>query len=321
MNATAGQLSSEIELEFTPPFDWMRMLRFFNGHAAGSIERIQGDTYLRTLSVSGAAGVLNVRKDPARNCLIVRIDGEASQHLGLLHARLSHLFDLALQPDKIRTDLGNDPWLEERFNAAPGLRVPGTWSGFELVVRAIVGQQVSVKAAATIVDRLVQRAGININVPGHPEMSWLFPTAQALAEANLDQIGMPTKRVASIQNLARLVYEGVLDIEGEQFEPTTLKDQLLSLPGIGPWTVEYIAMRAWRDPDAWPGTDLILMQAIKKRFPDLSNRSSQLKQAQSWRPWRAYVAMHLWNEIADQKEPLHSNQEGRTKGYFLEKMK
>lgn len=300
MKIVSGTPTDELELTFIPPFDWTRMLRFFSGRATGGVEAVHDNIYYRTLDIAGATGLLSVRRDPKRHVLIVRIDGEASRRLVTLTPRLSHLFDLYTEPEAVRAGLSQDPWLSSLLDTAPGLRVPGTWSGFELVVRTIVGQQVSVKAATTIVGRLVERAGTAAGVPSHPQTPWHFPTPRALAEVDLDKIGMPTKRVATLQNFARVVAEGELDIDNEEPDVETLRKQLLDLPGIGPWTVEYVAMRAWRDPDAWPATDLVLMQAITRRLPELSRKSDQLKHSQGWRPWRAYVAMHMWNEIADQ---------------------
>jgi DNA-3-methyladenine glycosylase II len=300
MKIVAGTPTDERELTFIPPFDWTRMLRFFSGRATGGVETVHEGVYCRTLDIDGTTGLLSVRRDPQRDVLIVRVDGEASRQLGTLTPRLSRLFDLHTQPDAIHQGLSQDPWLATLLAAAPGLRVPGAWSGFELVVRTIVGQQVSVKAATTIVGRLVERAGTAAGAPFHPNTPWHFPTPRALAEVNLDKIGMPTKRVATLQNFARVVADGELDIDHDAPDVERMRKQLLDLPGIGPWTVEYVAMRAWRDADAWPATDLVLMQAITRRLPELARKADQLRHSEGWRPWRAYVAMHLWNEIADQ---------------------
>lgn len=300
MKIVTGHPVDELELEFIAPFDWQRMLRFFGGRATGGVETVEDQTYYRTLDIAGDTGLLSVRRDPQRNVLIARIIGEASRSLETLQPRLSRLFDVHTHPHAIREGLSQDPWLSSLLGNAPGLRVPGAWSGFELVVRTIVGQQVSVKAATTIVGRLVERAGAAANAPSHQDTPWHFPTPRALADANLHKIGMPTKRIASLQNFARAVADGELDIDSDTPDIQTLRKQLLDLPGIGPWTVEYVAMRAWRDTDAWPGTDLVLMQAITRRLPELARKADQIKHAQGWRPWRAYVAMHLWNEIADQ---------------------
>lgn len=300
MTLAAAAAYDELELEFIPPFDWTRMLRFFSGRATGGVEAVHEQVYYRTVSVDDATGLLSVRRDPQRDVLIVRVEGEARHHLDRMTPRLVRLFDLKTHPDAVRQGLTQDPWLASLLDNAPGLRVPGAWSGFELVVRTIVGQQVSVKAATTIVGRLVQRAGTAATEPSHPLTPWHFPTPHALAQVNLDKIGMPGKRVATLQRFAQAVADGEVDIDNDEPDIATLRRQLLDMPGIGPWTVEYAAMRAWRDADAWPATDLVLMQAIARRMPELTRKSDQLKHAQSWKPWRAYVAMHLWNEIADQ---------------------
>ena len=299
MNIIAGQPVDELELPFIAPFDWARMLRFFGGRATGGVETVLEGVYYRTVTLAGEHGLLSVRKHDTRDCLIVRLEGPASRALAELTPRLMHMFDLHTHPEAVRDGLGHDPWLASLLDIAPGLRVPGAWSGFELVVRTIVGQQVSVKAATTIVGRLVERAGSPADSPAHLGIPGYFPTPQALAEANLDKIGMPTKRVATLQHFAHQVATGQLLIEGLPSDTQALRAQLLALPGIGPWTVEYVAMRAWRDADAWPGTDLVLMQAITQRLPELASKASQSRHAERWRPWRAYVAMHLWNEIAD----------------------
>jgi len=209
------------------------------------------------------------------------------------------MFDLHADPKKIGAALAADPWLAPLIDAAPGLRVPGAWSGFELVVRAIVGQQISVKGATTIIGRLVQRAGERIEGHPHDNTAWRFPTPQALAAVDLAQIGMPGKRVAALQGFAHAVATGDVPLDSATADASELRAALLALPGIGPWTVEYVAMRAWRDSDAWPAWDLVLMQSICARDPSLVRPTQQRTRTDAWRPWRAYAAMHLWNEVAD----------------------
>jgi DNA-3-methyladenine glycosylase II len=165
--------------------------------------------------------------------------------------------------------------------------VPGAWSAFEVLVRAIVGQQISVKAASTLMGRLAQRAGKPVEFGGESAIRFLFPSPRDLAQANLDRIGMPTKRAEALKNIARAIADGAIPFS-DSCEPTVgVKEALLEQPGIGPWTAEYVAMRALRDGDAWPGTDLVLRRAI---VPGAAER---------WRPWRAYAAVHLWNSAHD----------------------
>jgi DNA-3-methyladenine glycosylase II len=291
--------SATLELPFKPPFDWPRMLRFFTGRATPGVEAVEEGAYRRAIEWAGASGTLTVRLHPRKRCIVASIEGGAARHADALAAPIARMFDLRADPKAIGAVFGADPWLAPLIGAAPGLRVPGAWSGFELVVRAIVGQQVSVKAATTLIGRLVQRAGARIADHPHEGTAWRFPTPEALAAADLAKIGMPGKRVAALQGFAGAVASGDVPLDSAGADTAGLRAALLDLPGIGPWTVEYVAMRAWRDPDAWPATDLVLMQSIVARDPALTRPAQQRARTDAWRPWRAYAAMHLWNEIAD----------------------
>jgi DNA-3-methyladenine glycosylase II len=291
-----------LELPFRAPYDWPRVLRFFAGRAIPGVEAVEDGCYRRAIEWAGASGTLSVARHARRRCLVATLEGPVSVHARSLAAPLSRMFDLQADPAAIGAHLGADAWLAPLVTAAPGLRVPGAWSAFELVVRAIVGQQVSVKAATTIIGRLVQRVGEPIDGHPHALTAWRFPTPAALASADLTGIGMPGKRVAALQGFARAVANGELAIELADAATTdfdAMRAALLALPGIGPWTVEYVAMRAWRDANAWPASDLVLMQAITARDPALVRATQQRGRSDAWRPWRAYAAMHLWNEIAD----------------------
>lgn len=288
-----------LELPFKPPFDWLRLLRFFGGRATPGVEAVEDGAYRRAIDWAGDSGTLSVRLHPRKRCLVATIDGPASRHADALAAPIAKMFDLHAEPKKIAADFAADPWLAPLVEAVPGLRVPGAWSGFELVVRAIVGQQVSVKAATTIIGRLVQRAGERIEGHPHENTAWRFPTPAALAAVDLALIGMPGKRVAALQGFAHAVATGEVPLDSATADTATLRAALLARPGIGPWTVEYVAMRVWRDADAWPASDLVLMQAIIARDPSLLRPAQQRERTDAWRPWRAYAAMHLWNEIAD----------------------
>ncbi|MFP6557416.1 DNA-3-methyladenine glycosylase [Paraburkholderia sp. B3] len=307
------EASATLELPFRAPYDWPRLLRFFSGRATPGVESVEDGTWRRAIDFLGASGTLAVRRHPRRRCLVVEVEGPASAHAAALAAPLARMFDVQADPAAIAAHFAADPWLAPLVGAAPGLRVPGAWSGFELVVRAIVGQQVSVKAATTIVGRLVQRVGKPIDGHPHTGTAWRFPAPADLAAADLAGIGMPGKRVAALQGFAAAVASGAVVIERgpEKTNPPqgtaadtspdldAMREALLALPGIGPWTVEYVAMRAWRDANAWPATDLVLMQAIAARDPALVRATQQRARSDAWRPWRAYAAMHLWNEIAD----------------------
>ncbi len=302
MQVKTHALTATRELPFQPPFDWARLLRFFDGRATAGVEAVENGTYLRAIDWNGDCGTLAISRHPKNDCLVAVFAGDVSRHADALIAPLRRMFDLHAEPEAIRAHLSADPWLAPLVRNAPGLRVPGAWSAFELVVRTIVGQQVSVKAATTVVGRLVQRAGEHMEGHAHEATSWRFPSPYALASADLTAIGMPGKRIASLQGFARAVAAGEVPVDAPDADVAALRKALIALPGIGPWTVEYVAMRAWRDPDAWPATDLVLMQTITERNPALLKPAQQRIRAEAWRPWRAYVAMHLWNDIADRQE-------------------
>jgi len=296
--STTADLAT-LELPFKAPFDWPRILRFFAGRATPGVEAVEDGAYRRAIDWAGDSGTLSVRPHPRKRCIVATLEGAASRHADTLAAPIARMFDLRADPEAIAAHFATDPWLAPLVEAAPGLRVPGAWSGFELVVRAIVGQQVSVKAATTIIGRLVQRAGQRIDGHPHEGTAWRFPTPAALAAADMAQIGMPGKRVAALQGFAAAVASGAVPLDSNAVDTAALRAALLALPGIGPWTVEYVAMRAWRDADAWPASDLVLMQSIAARDPMLQRPTQQRVRTDTWRPWRAYAAMHLWNEVAD----------------------
>lgn len=288
-----------LELPYTPPFDWARLLRFFAGHQTLGIERVTDTEYTRGIHWLGDDGILTVRDDPHRHMLIATVDGAASRHIGDFAPALSRMFDLAADPDAIRRGLSHDPDLARMIAAAPGLRVPGTWSNFELIVRAIIGQQVSVKGATTVIGRVVSRAGEPLGTFDDGSACWRFPSPAAVARADLHKLGMPYKRIATLQHVAAVVASGEVPIETHPADTLPLRQALLALHGIGPWTVGYVAMRAWRDPDAWLESDLVLKQILLALDPTAATLAQQRLRTNTWRPWRSYAVMHLWNSLAD----------------------
>lgn len=184
--------------------------------------------------------------------------------------------------------------------ANPGLRLPGAWDGFEVTVRAILGQQVSVKAANTLAGRLVARYGEELPEPNGSGLTHLFPRAQDLAGAELDGIGLTNQRVRAIQAVARAAESGELQFRRiASFEETAA--QLQKLPGIGAWTAQYVAMRAMGSPDAFPASDLGLRKA-QSNGQSLINAAELRERAEAWRPWRSYAAMYLWASLAKESE-------------------
>jgi AraC family transcriptional regulator of adaptative response / DNA-3-methyladenine glycosylase II len=203
------------------------------------------------------------------------------------------MFDLGADPREIGLRLSADPQLRPLVRALPGIRVPGAWDGFELAVRAVLGQQVSVRGATTMAGRLAREFGEPIGVAeAESGLSRLFPTPDVLGDADLTTIGLTRARAAAVAGLARAVRERRL-----VFDPAGNPDEtvasLVRIAGIGPWTAQYVAMRALGEPDAFPDGDLGLRRAATTGGPPLSARNL-VTRAERWRPWRAYAAMLLW---------------------------
>jgi AraC family transcriptional regulator of adaptative response / DNA-3-methyladenine glycosylase II len=282
-----------LSLAYRPPFDWNALQRFLAVRAIPGVESVPGNCYRRTLVIGDSEGLLEVAPDPGANQLIARIRLEDARHVQTISQRTQRIFDLGADPAVIASDLGRDPFLAERLRAAPGVRVPGAWDGFELAVRAILGQQVSVKGATTLSGRLAERFGHPARLAkDDPDLAFLFPTPAILAESDIAAIGLPKARAEAIRSLARAVAAHEIDLD----ETCGLDDsiaRLTALPGIGEWTAHYVAMRALREPDAFPHSDLGLRRALADPTGPIS--ASRLRViSERWRPWRSYAAMLLW---------------------------
>ncbi len=277
-------------LRFRPPFDWTGMLAFLGPRATPGVESIGQGCYRRTISVGGCNGFLEVWLEENDNAIAARIHLCDPRWLFLAVERLRHMFDLNADPFEIAARLGDDPLLTRQVTANPGLRVPGCWDGFELAVRAILGQQVTVKGATTLAGRLTDEFGLPF--AANHGLTRLFPPPQALAHANLTKIGLPGARADSIRILAQAVMDGQISFSGV-IDVSAFLARFRELPGIGEWTAQYVAMRAFGDPDAFPSSDLGLLRAASMSRPKkLETRSI------AWRPWRAYAAMYLWRGAA-----------------------
>jgi AraC family transcriptional regulator of adaptative response / DNA-3-methyladenine glycosylase II len=299
----AGAVESRsfvLRLDHRPPFDWEAFLGFLRGRTIPGVEHVGDSEYRRTVRLGGKTGWLAVRHDATRPALLAEVSLSLAGVLMPVVARLRALFDLDAQPEVIAECLGRDALLAEQVRAHPGLRVPGAFEPFEMTVRAILGQQVSVKAATTLAGRLVARFGEPFEGPsfeGSSEvLSRLFPPPETLAAATADDLaslGLPGARARSLQTLARAVAEGSVRLERHADVAGTMA-ALEALPGIGAWTAHYIAMRALRWPDAFPASDL----GIRKALGGLTAKAAT-ERAEPWRPWRAYAVMHLWNSLSD----------------------
>lgn len=287
----APSASLTLRLPFAPPYDWASMSSFLAGRAIEGVEVVDARGYLRAVSLDGATGTIAVRPAPGCSHLFATLRLSRIQALGPAVARLRRLFDVDADAAAIGLHLSRDPLLAPLVARRPGLRVPGAWDPFEIAVRAILGQQVSVAAARTLAGRLVAAHGEPLAGSDEPAVSRLFPTAAALANADLTRIGLPGARARSLSGLASAVALDPLILS------TPARLAAAKLPGIGPWTTAYVSMRALRDPDALPSSDLVLRKALANNGV-LPTPAQVDARAEAFRPYRAYAALHLWAEEA-----------------------
>ncbi len=278
-----------LRLALRPPYHGEWMLSYLARRAIPGVERVQGDTWTRTLP--GGAVQVQVLAD----ALVVTLHGDLTRmRVADVLQRVRRVFDVSADGRVIDAHLGADARLRAVVQRDPGLRVPGAWDGFEVAVRAVLGQQVSVAGATTLAARLVQQFGTATQDGGY-----LFPDAAALVSANVGALGMPERRGAAVREVARAVLDGRLVLHTAQ-APEALFAQLVALPGIGPWTAQYVAMRVLGDPDAFPAEDIVLRKVVE---PDVTLSSRALLQrAEDWRPWRAYAVMYLWCDATHRAE-------------------
>lgn len=272
-------------LHYRPPYAWKSLLEFFAARATPGVEAVEGSAYWRTISLHGHDGYFAVYPRASEDALELRLQFKEPQLLFAIVERVRAMFDLDADWQAIAARLRTSPRLVEAVRRYPGLRVPGCWDGFELAVRAIVGQQVSVRAATTFAGRIAKFFGRSI--AAEHGLTHVFPTAESLAEGDLTTVGITKARAATIKALARAVASGEICFE-RVVDVNEFVSRLCSVPGIGEWTAQYVAMRALREPDAFPAGDRALLAACR------GNGRALLEQSQAWRPWRAYAAMYLW---------------------------
>lgn len=284
-----GALS--LRLGYRPPLDFPAMLGFLRRRAIPGIERIEADSYQRVIGPAQRPTLIRVTADPRRPELLLQLGQVDPRAIPGIVRRVRRIFDLDADLRMVHDTLRREPLLARGIALRPGLRVPGGWDGFEVAVRAVLGQQVSVAAAATLARRVAERFGSRLD--GMPDgLDRQFPLPQDLADAPLESIGLPRTRAATIRALATAVAEGRLDFAaGQRLEQFVAR--CVALPGIGPWTAHYIALRALALPDAFPAGDLVLQQILGEGTR-LSERATEAR-SQAWRPWRAYAVLHLWH--------------------------
>ena len=283
-----------LRLPYREPYDFAAMLAFFARRAIPGIEIVDAQSYTRRFAIGKGAGTLRVTQMRNEPALALRVQFEDTAQLQAICARVRRMFDLDADIAAINTQLRLDARLRECVRRNPGQHLPGGWEGFEIAVRAVLGQQISVAAARTFAVRLVERFGVPAALPDGEKVR-LFPAARTIADADLTRIGLPRARASTLNAIARAVCDGSVSFRPEQ----TLQQFVASwvaLPGIGDWTAHYIAMRALSHPDAFPAADLVLRKAVTSDG-SLAPLKELRALAEDWRPWRAYAVMHLWRSM------------------------
>lgn len=313
---TVGTPRIELRLSYAPPYDWAAVVDFFSARAIHGVEDVSAERYRRTISLGGRHGTVEVRPLANLPALAVTIDFPDLRQLPAIVTRVRSLFDLGADTAAIGAHLSEDPLLAPLVAARPGLRVVGAWDGFELAVRAILGQQIRVSAARGLAEKLVARFGERVATPNPSAparigragrereagaevspLGLVFPGPERLADADMRQIGLTAARARAVCGLAAAALaEPALFTSERGLEHAT--GRLEAVPGIGPWTAQYIAMRALREPDAFPAGDVVLMHVVESRSGRATTTSGLERMATAWRPWRAYAAQHLWTAAA-----------------------
>lgn len=299
----------QFRISYRPPYDWKSVIGFLSARATPGVERVDADRYQRTISIAGNHGTIAVSPAADGPALILDVDVSDSRSLLLIVERVRRMFDVAADPAVIAEQLSGDALLKRSLAAHPGIRTPGAWDPFELTVRAILGQQISVAAATTIAGRVAARWGTPVD--GANGLTHLFPTASQLMRAPLEEAGIISTRAATLRAVAKAVCDGTL-----VFDDDSTATQLLAIPGIGDWTMQYVLMRALNEPDAFLCGDLVL-----KRIAGGCTSRELERRSEPWRPWRAYAVMLLWQAARDldqhQRRRIRTGRPGAVKTNIL----
>ncbi len=312
--ASAPSSAPEISLllPYRPPYDWDSMIRFLKTREIAGLEVVTNESYSRVIEFGDAAGSITVAHAPEQSALRVAVRFPRLNLLPAIIARIRRMFDLSAEPGAIASVLASDPILAPLVSTRPGLRVPGGWDGFEIAVRAVLGQQITLKGATQLASRIVARAGTRVTggleTPG---LTHAFPRPDHINARSLAGIGMPRARAATLSRVA-----AAASADPHLFDPrrdlAEAVAHLRKLPGIGEWTAQYIAMRALGESDAFLAGDV----AVQRKFAQHGKRPTAadlLARAERWRPWRAYAVLHLW--MAGKNDSENSSRE--EKNYAL----
>ena len=306
-NSLSPEAGVTLRLRYRPPYDWNSMLTFLRARAITGLEIVEKERYVRTIGLDGFTGSIEVRHLAERQSLGVTIRFPRVQSLPAIVGRVRRLFDLGADIETIDAHLSSDRLLAPFVALRPGLRAPGGWDGFELAVRAVLGQQVSVAAARRLAEQLVISHGelVSQEFAGDPRLTHVFPDARRLASAESIEVGMPAARREALKELAKAAATdpNLFRIFGTIEEAIS---RLRRIRGIGEWTAQYIALRALRETDAFPAADLGLLRGAELVDGAKATPRDLLTRSESWRPWRAYAAQHLWAAAAADISQLRS---------------
>ena len=292
LDASAGPPGEiDILLPYHPPYDWASVLEFLRRRAISGIEIVSADCYARTMQLDGEQGMVAVRPVDG-NALRATVRFPKPSALPTIVARLNRVFDLAADPSVISAHFAKDRALASLVRARPGLRVPGAWDGFELAMRAVLGQQITVAAAVRLAGRLVAAHGEPLAQPDG-DLTHVFPKPETIAAVDLASLGMPRSRAATLSAVAAAVIADTHLFDATGGLDDAVK-RLRAIRGVGEWTAQYIALRQLQEPDAFPAADIGLMRAMARLEGRDYSSSALLARADAWRPWRAYAAQHLW---------------------------
>lgn len=283
-----------IELSYRPPFDWPLMLKFFRERQISTMENVSDDYYQRTIAIEQCRGWIKVTHHHTKNALVLTVNLSDYRYLNNVIIRVKRMFDLDADMSIIHHQLSQHPLLKKTIEQFNGLRLPGSWDLFEFSIRAILGQQVSVKAATTFAIRITEKYGDKITYDNE-NLSTNFPSIEQLLAADFEGIGLTTTRKTTLNNWITFY-----NIHKNEIESCSSAEELsiliANIKGIGPWTINYLAMRGLSDPDAFPSADLGVIKALTTTNQKRSNKTI-LAIAEPWKPWRSYATLYLWHSL------------------------
>lgn len=298
--ASERRATLSVRLAYRQPFDWHALLDFFRPRLTPGVEAIDGSHYIRALKLHGTEFIIDVTEGDSAGYLLLTLRGADTQSIFETVQRAREVFDLDAPIADVESALCADPLLKQLLKGRRGIRVPGAWDGFELTIRAILGQQISVKAATTIAGRIALRYGEALQSAAAsesaPGIGFLFPTPERLMRARFNNIGLVTSRAETLRRVSAAVVNGELTFDAA-IDPQRFCEKLKSIKGIGDWTAQYVMMRTLKNPDAFPASDLGLLKAFD--HTRATTPAELARRAEHWQPWRAYAAMLLWSRLSE----------------------